>query len=85
MPLDSTTNPENLVENQNDYEKTIFIGNLPWVVNEEDLRKHFEDSGKILNVRVIRDPRTFIGKGFAYVMFSTKDEMKKAILDKQGT
>ena len=51
----------------NDFETSIFIGNLPWVVNEEELRGHFEDCGKILNVRVIRDKETFIGKGIAYI------------------
>ena len=27
-----------LEEGEHDYEKTIFIGNLPWVVNEEEVR-----------------------------------------------
>ena len=40
---------------------------------------NFEDAGEILNVRIIRDPTTFVGKGFGYIMFATKDEMKKAI------
>jgi nucleolar protein 12 len=52
---------------ENDFETSIFIGNLPWVINEEDLRKHFNDAGKILNVRIIRDKETFIGKGIAYI------------------
>ncbi len=68
----------------NDYEKTIFIGNLPWVLNEEDLRKHFASLGEIMNVRIIRDARTFIGKGFGYIMFANKDDMKKAILERNG-
>lgn len=68
----------------NDYEKTIFIGNLPWVLNEEDLRKHFSDCGEMLNVRIIRDGRTFIGKGFGYIMFADKEGMRKAILEKNG-
>eukprot|EP00347_Sterkiella_histriomuscorum_P017969 403347285 len=67
-------------ENQeNDYDTTIFIGNLPWVLNDEDLRAHFEDCGKILNVRVVRDKDNFIGKGIAYVQFKTKEEMRKSI------
>jgi len=37
------------------------------VVQEEDLRKHFEVCGTILNVRIIRDGETFIGKGFGYI------------------
>lgn len=52
---------------ENDFDTSIFIGNLPWVIQEEDLRKHFEEAGKILNVRVIRDKDTFIGKGIAYI------------------
>jgi nucleolar protein 12 len=69
----------------NDYEKTVFIGNLPWVLNEEDLRKHFSKMGEMLNVRIIRDGRTFIGKGFGYIMFANKDDMKKAILEMNGS
>ena len=63
--------------NKNDFETTIFIGNLPFVTNEEELRKHFAgvakslaldgDGDGILNVRVIRDPKTFIGKGIGYI------------------
>lgn len=51
----------------NDFDATVFIGNLPYVVNEEELRLHFADVGKILNVRVVRDKETFIGKGIAYI------------------
>jgi nucleolar protein 12 len=72
-------------EKDNDYECSIFIGNLPWVCQEEDLRAHFEDCGKILNVRIIRDKETLIGKGFAYIQFSNKDEMKKSIDDKNNS
>lgn len=63
----------------NDFDTSIFIGNLPYIVNEEELRAIFADIGKILNVRVIRDKETFIGKGIAYIQFSTPEEMKKAV------
>jgi len=48
-------------KNTNDFETTIFIGNLPFIVNEEDVRAHFALEFKgltdpILNVRLIRDP-----------------------------
>ena len=69
---------------KNDFETSIFIGNLPWVVNEEELRAFFEDAGNILNVRVIRDKETFIGKGIAYIQFSTPEEMKKAVESKNN-
>jgi RNA recognition motif-containing protein len=51
----------------NDYKSTIFVGNLPFVVFVNDLRTHIKNCGEILNVSIIRDPKTFIGKGIAYV------------------
>lgn len=39
----------------NDYESTIFIGNMPWVTTEEEIREHFKECGHIVNVRIIRD------------------------------
>lgn len=70
---------------KNDFETSVFIGNLPWVVNEEELRSHFEDAGKILNVRVIRDKETFIGKGIAYIQFASTEDMKMALETKNNT
>jgi nucleolar protein 12 len=36
---------------------------------EEDLREHFVDCGDICDVRVIRDGKTRVGKGFGYILF----------------
>ena len=69
--------------NPNDFETTIFIGNLPFIVNEEDLRAHilkeFKDHDPILNIRLIRDPQTFIGKGIGYIQFKDKESMRHVI------
>lgn len=62
-----------------DFTRTIFIGNLPFVVSEEELRSQFTDCGKIENIRLVRDPKTHLGKGIGYVMFSTKEEMQTAL------
>ena len=63
----------------------MFIGNLPWVVDEEELRKHFADCGEIKNVRIVRDNHTLIGKGFGYIMFAEKEQMRKAINEKHAS
>lgn len=55
------------VERKNDFETTLFVGNMPWVCSDEDVRGFFEECGKITNVRVVRDPNTLIGKGFCYI------------------
>jgi nucleolar protein 12 len=52
---------------KDDYDTTAFIGNLPYIVNEEELRTHFAKFGTILNVRLVRDPKTYIGKGIGYI------------------
>ena len=62
-----------------DFTKSIFVGNLPFIASEEDVRAHFSICGKIENVRLVRDPKTYLGKGIGYVMFSTKEEMRAAI------
>jgi len=48
---------------------SVFVGNIPFEIEEEDLRNHFSDCGQIDNVRIIRDKKTNIGKGFGYVTF----------------
>lgn len=66
-------------DSKKDFDCTVFIGNLPWIVNEEEVRAHFATCGKILNVRLIRDKERFIGKGIGYVQYATKEEMRKAV------
>ena len=36
---------------------------------ENALRDHFDECGEITNVRIIRDKKTGLGKGIAYVQF----------------
>lgn len=48
----------------------MFVGNLPFDVQDEELYTHFERCGEIEFVRIIRDKKTNIGKGFGYVQFT---------------
>lgn len=61
--------------------RSVFVGNLPFDVTEESLRAHFEDAGMqgIENVRIVRDPKTGLGKGIAFVGFSTEDAAVAAL------
>jgi nucleolar protein 12 len=38
-------------------------------IEEEPVRKHFSDCGEIDNVRIIRDKKSCLGKGFGFVTF----------------
>nr|CAI5854789.1 unnamed protein product [Callosobruchus analis] len=62
-----------------DESKAIFIGNLSFDAEEEELWKLFEPCGVISSVRVVRDSRTGMGKGFAYVNFEDSDAVQLAL------
>lgn len=52
-----------------DHKRSVFVGNLPFDVQDEDLYLHFMRCGEIEFVRVVRDKKTNIGKGFGYIQF----------------
>ncbi|KAK0389535.1 hypothetical protein NLU13_3110 [Sarocladium strictum] len=47
---------------------------------EEGLWRTFGTQGKVENVRVVRDPKTRVGKGFAYVQFYDANAVEGALL-----
>ncbi|XP_020588675.1 nucleolar protein 12-like [Phalaenopsis equestris] len=60
-----------------DRKRTVFVGNLPFDVKDEELYQLFcglsQSEPNVEAVRVIRDPNTSIGKGIAYVLFKTRE------------
>lgn len=59
---------------------SIFVGNLPYDVSEESLRKLFNDScGDVTRVRCVRDKATRMGKGFGYVEFRSAGAVREAV------
>ncbi|XP_056022142.1 uncharacterized protein LOC125649787 [Ostrea edulis] len=62
-----------------DFKRSVFVGNLPLDIKEEDIRNHFLSCGKIKNVRVIRDNKSGVGKGICYVTYKSKDSVALAM------
>ncbi len=62
----------------------IFISNLSFRINDEDLKQLFEEYGEISSAKVITDKYTGKSRGFGFVEMSDDDSAKKAIeeLDK---
>lgn len=58
---------------------SVFIGNLPFDANEEEVRDIFLDCGAIENVRIVRDKELGSGKGFGYVNFQSPDAVELAL------
>jgi RNA recognition motif-containing protein len=47
--------------------KNIYVGNLAWAVNDDELRNMFEQFGEVSSARVIEDRETGRSRGFGFV------------------
>lgn len=65
---------------QHNHTLSVFVGNLPYDAQEDEVRRHFQGCGEVSGVRLIRDRKLNIGKGFGYVLFSTKAATTTALL-----
>ncbi|KAG8223230.1 hypothetical protein J437_LFUL003581 [Ladona fulva] len=71
-----------LASNKNkphDQKKAVFVGNLYFGAEENDLWKIFESCGPIESIRIIRDSLTGFGKGFCYVNFKDLSSVELAL------
>ena len=57
----------------------IYVGNLPFNLGEEDLKKIFEEYGEVSSAKIITDKFTGRSKGFGFVEMDSDDEAKNAI------
>ena len=57
----------------------VYIGNLPYRVNERDLRDFFSSYGNIADVRIVKDRKTGRSKGYAFITFSNAREANKSL------
>jgi RNA recognition motif-containing protein len=63
----------------------IYVGNLDYKVDEDDLRGVFEDYGTVDSVQIISDKLSGRSKGFGFVVMDNQDEAEKAIKGLNGT
>ncbi|MXN92068.1 RNA-binding protein [Flavobacterium sp. Sd200] len=62
----------------------IFVGSLPFSLNEADLRESFEAYGPVDSVKIITDKITGRSKGFGFVEMPNEEEGQKAIDELNG-
>ncbi|MEB3225366.1 MAG: RNA-binding protein [Synechococcus sp.] len=58
---------------------SIYVGNLDYAVEEDDLREVFNDYGKVKRVYLPVDRETQRKRGFGFVEMSNDEEEDKAI------
>jgi RNA recognition motif-containing protein len=59
--------------------KKLFVGSLPWSVNDEGLKQVFTPFGKVVSATVVVDRRSGRSKGFGFVEMENDSEAKAAI------
>ncbi|KAK6148256.1 hypothetical protein DH2020_019168 [Rehmannia glutinosa] len=62
----------------------IYVGNLPWSVDDERLEQVFSEYGKVLSARVVSDRETGRSRGFGFVVMSSESEVNDAIANLDG-
>ncbi|NWH82225.1 RBM34 protein, partial [Piaya cayana] len=62
-----------------DNKRSVFLGNLSYDISDDAVREHFSDCGGVVAVRIVRDRKTGLGKGFGYVLFENTDAVHLAL------
>jgi RNA recognition motif-containing protein len=63
----------------------IFVGSLPFKLEEADLKELFEAFGEVTSVKIINDRESGRSKGFGFVEMADDEAAKKAIADLNGS
>lgn len=62
----------------------IYVGNLPWQVDDARLEQVFSEHGKVVNARVVYDRESGRSRGFGFVTMSSETELNDAIAALDG-
>ena len=57
----------------------LFVGSLPWSVNDEELKETFEKHGTVVSAKVITDRDTRRSRGFGFVEMESSSDANDAI------
>ena len=60
-------------------EVKLYVGNLPYLTTDDDLRRLFSQAGTVASAAVIKDRDTGTSKGFGFVQMTTRAEAENAI------
>lgn len=62
----------------------IFVGSLPFSVEDDELREYFEEYGEVSSATIIMDKFSGRSRGFGFVEMANDEEAKKAIAELDG-
>lgn len=64
--------------------KTLYVGNLPWSMSEEELADAFAQHAQVISARIITDRETGRSRGFGFVEVDDHD-VEQAVEAMNGT
>ena len=65
--------------------KKLFVGSLPWAVDDAKLAEVFSQAGSVVSAQVIKDRETGRSRGFGFVEMSTEEEANAAVQNLNGS
>jgi len=57
----------------------LFVGSLPWSVNDQTLKETFEAHGNVVSAKVVTDRNTGRSRGFGFVEMESAEDAQKAM------
>jgi RNA recognition motif-containing protein len=64
--------------------KKLFVGNLPFEVNDSDLKKVFGVAGTVVSAHVVINKKNGRSKGFGFVEMETEELAQEAVKKFEG-
>lgn len=64
--------------------KRLFIGSLPWGVDDAKLAEIFAQAGTVVSAQVVKDRETGRSRGFGFVEMSSEEEAENAVKNLNG-
>lgn len=65
--------------------KKLFVGSLPWSIDDAGLASLFAQAGTVVSAQVIKDRETGRSRGFGFVEMSTEEEAQNAVKNLNGS
>lgn len=65
--------------------KKLYVGNLPFTIDDQQLHQAFSSYGQVLSAKVIMDRDSGRSKGFGFVEMATDEEAQNALGSINGT
>ena len=57
----------------------LFVGSLPWSVDDQKLKETFEPHGNVVSANVVTDRNSGRSRGFGFVEMESAEDAQKAI------